>query len=220
VKFSWQSDESGGAQPQGMEAPGSVAAGIVHDINNELTLALNLLSTGSVTKGDIDAARAAAARCGELTSGLLSYWRTGAVPAPQSTVDAAEVVRELAASLRLPKTVLLMYDAPPGQTVVKAEPAALRRILLNLILNACDAMNNDGMIIVWILSHRIGVQDSGPGIAPEHLPRIFEPFFTTKGSRGTGLGLSVVRQLMEQQGGSVSVDSDSDGTTFELYFRK
>ena len=143
------------------------AAGIVHDLNNELTLILNLLSTGSVTKGDIETARAATTRCGDLTSGLLSYWKAGVAPAPLATVDAAEIVRDLVASLRLPKTIDLTLDAPKGMTEVKADREALRRILMNLILNAADAMNNEGTIGVLCMGDRILVDDGGPGIAKE-----------------------------------------------------
>ncbi|MDQ1472798.1 MAG: two-component system, cell cycle sensor histidine kinase and response regulator CckA [Bryobacterales bacterium] len=219
MKFAWQSDSNGGT-PKGIEVPGSAAAGIVHDLNNELTLVLNHLSMSSVAPSDLAAARAAAARCGVLTSSLLSYWRGQAAPAQQGTVDAAALVRELAASLRLPKTLHLWLDDCASAPAINADPVALRRVLLNLILNACQAMQNKGVVAVGIFRARIVIVDSGPGIAPADLPRIFEPFFTTKGSRGTGLGLSIVSQLMAQQGGTVAVESEPGCTVFELRFKE
>jgi signal transduction histidine kinase len=135
-------------------------------------------------------------------------------------VDAAALVRELAASLRLPKTLHLWLDDCASAPAINADPVALRRVLLNLILNACQAMQNKGVVAVGIFRARIVIVDSGPGIAPADLPRIFEPFFTTKGSRGTGLGLSIVSQLMAQQGGTVAVESEPGCTVFELRFKE
>jgi signal transduction histidine kinase len=97
-------------------------------------------------------------------------------------------------------------------------------VFLNLFLNARDAMETGGVLVIRTLSGgdtaRVEVADSGPGIPPEHLRRIFDPFFTTKGSRkGTGLGLSVTYGIVKEHGGSIGVDSrPGRGTRFQLEF--
>jgi signal transduction histidine kinase len=92
--------------------------------------------------------------------------------------------------------------------------------LTNLISNACDAMGDRGTITITASPRTIDVEDSGPGIPLDMTRKIFEPFFSTKGAGGTGLGLSIVRELMRQQGGSVSVCSEPGrGARFTLRFR-
>ena len=199
-----------------LEKIGSAAAGIAHDINNQLVLILNHLEMT-----DVQAARDAVTRCSSLTSNLLSYCR-GEAPKTE-TMELSTFLAVFGASYRPPDGVELTISPPPlfGKiSYVKTEYTALRRILTNLLTNACEAMNNQGSIVIRTGPGIIEVCDSGPGIPPERIKRIFEPFFTTKGDRGTGLGLAIVRELMRQHGGSVSVESEvGRGTKFTLRFR-
>lgn len=221
MTVNWQTgdgDRKGEAGPNRMEVLGAATAGIVHDLNNELTLVLNHLALGGTEPGHLEDARAAAARCAALTGSLLSFCR-GEKPVP-GKVDAANFLREFARGKRLPAAVDLHVEAPDGLPAIVGHTGSLRRILDNLILNACQAMNNSGTIVLLATECRIWVHDSGPGIPEEHLSAVFRPFFTTKKGSGTGLGLAVVRELMQQQGGNVSVTSKVGlGTIFELRFK-
>jgi len=132
-------------------------------------------------------------------------------------------------------TMELDRDAPP----VNVGRGRLEQILLNLIVNASEAMSGNGCLLITTRAHpgpiegtlvlsprsgmaciRLGVGDTGPGIRPEELPRVFEPFYTTKtmgASRGTGLGLSTVFQIAQQEGLGITVDSKpGEGTTFAI----
>ncbi len=192
---------------------GSAAAGIAHDINNQLTLILNYLDISNV-----EGARAAAGRCSALTSSLLS-WCRGETMQLQA-IEPRAFLLDFADSLPLPDTVSLTLEAPEALPTIKADPLALTRVLTNLISNACDAMKNAGAIRLRAFDHTIEVSDSGPGVAPALTKRIFEPFFSTKGAKGTGLGLSIVREIMREHGGNVIVRNEPDrGATFSLRFR-
>jgi two-component system cell cycle sensor histidine kinase/response regulator CckA len=196
-----------------LETIGSAAAGIAHDINNQLHLIVNHLSLR-----DVESALRAAERCATLTGSLLSYCKGDSIAAVST--NPAAFLRQFAAQLRLPEGVDLVMNVPPLLPAIAADPLALGRSLTNLIGNACDAMKGRGTIWVAALPRTIRVADSGPGIAEEHRRRIFDPFFTTKGAAGTGLGLAIVRELMRQQGGSVSVRSEPGrGAEFTLRFR-
>jgi signal transduction histidine kinase len=111
----------------------------------------------------------------------------------------------------------------PELPEVPGVAAELRHVLVNLLLNARDAMPDGGRIRVTAGMERgrvvVRVEDEGAGIPPEHLPRIFEPFFTTKGSQGLGLGLSMAKEVMERVGGSLSAENRSGGgARFTLSF--
>jgi signal transduction histidine kinase len=192
---------------------GSAAAGIAHDINNQLTLILNYLEIKNV-----EGARAAAGRCSALTSSLLS-WCRGETMRLQS-IDTRAFLVDFANSLHVPDTISLTLEAPASLPAIKADPVALSRILTNLVTNACYAMNNAGAISIRAFDRTIEITDSGPGIAPEIMKRVFEPFFSTKGSKGTGLGLAIVREIMREHGGNVVLRNEPGrGATFSLRFR-
>lgn len=196
-----------------LEIIGSAAAGIAHDINNQLTMIVNHLACA-----DVESARAAVSRCSALTGSLLSYCR--GEPVAISAVNPALLLRRFAAQLRLPAGVELLLRIPSTLPAIEANPLAVRRALTNLISNACAAMNDHGTLRITAGAGEIEVSDSGPGIPPEHRKEIFAPFFTTKTGHGTGLGLAIVRELMRQQGGSVSVHSEPGcGAQFTLHFR-
>lgn len=200
-----------------LELIGSAAAGIAHDINNQLLLIVNHLSLSDGAR-DIEAAQRAAERCSALTASLLAYCKGN--PIELSSTNPAAFLRNFVTQLRLPEGIDLHLDAPALLPAISADPLALTRALTNLISNACDAMDGSGALRITASPRMIEVSDSGPGIPVDCRARIFEPFFTTKGAHGTGLGLSIVRELMRQQGGSVTVHSEPGrGARFTLRFR-
>lgn len=195
------------------EIIGSAAAGIAHDINNQLTIIVNHLDSS-----DVDSAKAAVDRCSALTRSLLSYCR--GEPLALIPMDPAPFLRRFTAQLRLPRNIELKVDIPAALPGIDANAFAVKRALTNLIANACAAMHDRGTLRIAATPGAIEVGDTGPGISPEHRKEIFAPFFTTKGADGTGLGLSIVRELMRQQGGSVTVHSEpGHGAQFTLHFR-
>jgi signal transduction histidine kinase len=196
-----------------LENIGSATAGIAHDINNHLTLILNHLELSDVT-----AAREAAGRCCALTSSLLSYCRGESLAL--RPLPVAAFLQAFIATLHLPPGVHCTLELEQPLPDIQAEPLALARVLGNLITNACDAMDNEGSILIRATQKSIEIRDSGPGIPATRIKRIFDPFYTTKGMRGTGLGLAIVRDIMRQHGGAATVRNEPGrGATFTLRFR-
>jgi signal transduction histidine kinase len=212
-----------------MEALGLATAGIIHDINNELTVLLNHLATGDLAPGDpllgrlgaahLEGARAAATRCAELSAGLLGYCKGNSLAL--CPLDPVDFIGNYAHGLQLPAGVRLQLETPPALPPVACNAHALRRVLDNLVLNACQAMKNSGTLTLHASGSRIRIQDSGPGISPADAPRIFQPFFSTKRECGTGLGLTIARDLMRRQGGALTLEAvPGRGAAFELRFRE
>ena len=196
-----------------LEIIGSAAAGIAHDINNHLTLILNHLEMT-----DLQAAREAAGRCCALTGALLSYCRGESLAL--RPIGVAAFLQSFVATLRLPGGVRWTLELEEPLPDIKGDALAITRVLTNLIGNACDAMGNEGSLLIRATRRTVEIRDSGPGIPATRLKQIFEPFYSTKGSRGTGLGLAIVREIMRQHGGSAMVRSEAgNGTTFILRFR-
>lgn len=196
-----------------LETIGAAAAGIAHDINNQLTLMLNYLEMT-----DLPAARAAAGRCCALTASLLSYCRGESLAL--RPIGVASFLQSFVETLHLARGVRWSLEMEHPLPDIKADPSAVTRVLLNLISNACDAMGNQGSIDIRASKKTIEIRDSGPGIPAAKLKHIFEPFYSTKGSRGTGLGLAIVREIMRQHGGSATVRSEpGQGASFTLRFR-
>jgi signal transduction histidine kinase len=199
---------------QSMAELGSAAAGIAHDLNNQLTLILNYLDISNV-----EGARTAANRCAALTSSLLSWCRGETMRT--KPFDVHSFLFDFIDNLPLPDSVTVALEMAEAPMEIKADPLAVTRVLLNLVLNACHAMDNAGSIVIRAFDRTIEVSDSGPGIAPADSQRIFEPFFSTKGSEGTGLGLAIVRETMRKHGGEVSFRNGlAGGATFSLRFRQ
>jgi PAS domain S-box-containing protein len=221
-------------QAQKMEDAGKLAGGIAHDFNNILTAILgysNLLADELPPEGaareDIEGIRKAAGRAANLTRQLLAFSRRQ--PFSPRCLDLNAAVQDVERLLRriLPEDVLLSFTLSRRPASVVADPAQIEQILLNLALNAKDAMPAGGELristaIDLIDSKRVvgldtvapgqyvklGMSDTGAGIAPEIVGKIFEPFFTTKPKdRGTGLGLSTVYGIARQLGGAVGVES-------------
>jgi signal transduction histidine kinase len=197
-----------------METIGSAAAGIAHDINNQLTLIVNHLALR-----DLESAQQATERCSALTASLLAYCKDD--PLDVAPTNPVAFLRNFARYLQLPEGIEIRLNIPVLLPSISADELALTRVLTNLIDNACDAMDGKGTLRITASPWAIVVSDSGRGIPLELQKRIFDPFFTTKRSKGTGLGLSIARDLMRQQGGSIAVYSEPGrGARFTLHFRK
>ena len=201
-----------------LERIGSAAAGIAHDINNQLNLIVNHLSLPGVDGEGVNYARQAAQRCSALTASLLSYCKR-----PGNDIQSLDLSRQLrsfASQLRLPSGVKVEFDVPNSLPLIRGSKMGIDRALRNLVGNACDAMECRGTLRITASPQQIDVSDSGPGICTEVIKRIFEPFYSTKGEEGYGMGLAIVRELMREQGGHVSVVSEpGHGATFTLRFR-
>lgn len=223
--------EEGLRQAQRLESVGRLAGGVAHDFNNVLTAIGNsaqLLRSAN----QVDARHAqlvaniltAAERAAGLTRNLLTFSRQQPL-APRLT-DLNVAITEVAGLLTalIPTDIQVTLDPSPGKIFALLDPAQLSSALINLALNANDAMSGGGVLRLSTgtksNSGVITVSDSGRGIDPSIASRIFDPFFTTKReSGGTGLGLAMVHGFVTQSGGSISVDSTLGvGTTFTLSF--
>jgi CheY-like chemotaxis protein len=227
-----------------MEAIGQLAGGVAHDFNNLLTvingyadLVLGMLPAGEARDMVSEMARAGG-RAATLTRQLLAFSRK-TVLAPR-VMDLNETVRDMGAMLRRLLGADIDLSVRPGQGVgpVHADPAHLEQVILNLAVNARDAMPRGGKLTIEMreveldrayASSRAGVRpggyvllavsDTGCGMTEEVRRHAFEPFFTTKPvGQGTGLGLATVYGIVKQGGGHVEVESEpGTGTTFKVY---
>ncbi len=216
-----------------METLGTLAGGLAHDFNNQLTAILgnaNLLHAALPEGGAQHDALAdlelSAEHCADLTRGLLDFARQS--PATLRPVDVHRVMTEAASLLRptFPPECALRLEVAPDTGAVLADEVQLRRVLTNLLVNARDAAGEVGRVSVsarrsedagdaWVV---LEVADDGVGMDDSTRRRIFDPFFTTKDvGRGTGLGLSVVYGIVDAHGGSIEVESRvGKGTTFSV----
>ncbi len=232
-------------QSQKMEVVGQLTGGIAHDFNNLLMVITGyseLLIQGQRSRGQdpnrfLVAIDQAAQRAASLTRRLLAFSRRQIVK--PANLDLAEVVKEVDEMLRylIGERIELSVRPEPGYCWVKVDPGQIEQIVVNLAINARDAMPDGGQLTLstssTILDERgakriglepgpfavLSVSDTGCGMDQETLTRIFEPFFTTKvAGRGTGLGLSTVRAVLEQIGGRITVESEPEnGSTFHAY---
>jgi len=214
---------------QKMEALGRLAGGVAHDFNNLLagiTCNAELLLDGSDLSGEqLEEAteiRRAADRAAQLTRQLLAFSRKGGYR-PES-LDLNIVVRELDRMLRrlLNAQVELTCVLDPRPCFIDADRGQLEQALVNLVVNARDAMPNGGMVAIETRQSEQGialiVRDNGEGMDTATQERLFEPFFTTKSAgHGTGLGLALVYGIVQQAGGSIQVESaPKEGAEFRI----
>jgi signal transduction histidine kinase/CheY-like chemotaxis protein len=228
-----------------MEAVGLLAGGVAHDFNNILFVILGytelLLSEAAEQqplKGRLEEVRRAGERARELTHQLLAFGRTQ-VLAPR-VLDLNKALRSMTPLLQrlLGEDVELHFLAAANPWLCHVDPGQMEQIVMNLAVNARDAMPGGGAITIatanvmldpdFVAAHpeaspgphvMLSVRDTGLGMPPEVLSRIFEPFFTTKPKGvGTGLGLATVYGIVKQSGGSLRVESSAGyGTTFIVY---
>jgi CheY-like chemotaxis protein len=212
-----------------MEAIGRLAGGIAHDFNNLLTAILGFGTTlldgippDDARRGDLEDIVKAARRAAELTRQLLAFGRRQ-VLRPR-VLDLNTIVTNLHRLLErvLGADIAVDLVLAPDLRAVEADPGQIEQVLLNLAVNARDAMPNGGRLRIETAngspeSVRIRVADTGVGIAPDAMRWIFEPFFTTK-EQGTGLGLAMVYGIIQQSGGRIEARSTpGEGTTFDCY---
>ena len=218
---------------QKIEAIGRLTGGIAHDFNNLLTPALyavgELEHAGlkDAEREYVDIIRQTLERSADLTRSLLAFGRRQVLARRRVLVDDAvgSALRLLRATFQ--ELVRLEWAPNAGNAVVEADVTQLHQVMINLALNARDAMPQGGVFRVatqLLPDGRVEIEcgDTGAGISPEQLSRIFEPFFTTKGpGRGTGLGLSVVEGIVQQHGGTITVTStQGKGTTFRIHLQQ
>ncbi|MBI3203818.1 MAG: response regulator [Myxococcales bacterium] len=228
---------------QRMEAIGRLAGGVAHDFNNLLTViqsAADLVSRSSLTvkqERELGLLREAADRAAVLTRDLLAFSRREVGQPRALNVDETLIRAEPLLSRLAGRQVTFELRQNAGAAWVQIDPSRLEQVLVNLVVNARDAMPDGGTVVVvtrdlttdaaFADRHpdvapgryvEVTVSDTGPGIPPAVQSRIFEPFFTTKPSgKGTGLGLSTVYGITRQAGGYVTVESlENQGSTFRV----
>lgn len=225
-------------QSQKMEAVGRLAGGIAHDFNNLLAVILcysDLLLGELPDREELEEIKLAGHRAAELTRQLLAYSRQQILQPRLLDLNAA--VSEVERMLRrlVDADIRMTCRLSPGKVLIRADPGQIHQVILNLAINACDALTEGGILSLETSSFELEerdrdlqpgaysvltVTDDGMGMDQDTLSKIFEPFFTTKPTGvGTGLGLATVYGIVQQSGGSIQVTSAVGvGTTFKLLF--
>ncbi|HEY2515666.1 MAG TPA: PAS domain S-box protein, partial [Polyangiaceae bacterium] len=233
-------------QAQKMEAVGRLAGGIAHDFNNMLSVILSYcamlreeIPESSPMEGDLEEIRKAGVRAADLTRQLLVFSRQQVVE--PKALDLNEILRSMGKMLErlVGEDVQVGLRFAPDLASIRADPSNVEQVIMNLVVNARDAMPAGGVLLIetanveldaeYAAEHvgttpgphvMLAVSDTGVGMDRATQSRIFEPFFTTKGpGKGTGLGLATVFGIAQQCGGGVWVESEpGKGTTFKVYF--
>ena len=237
--------EAGLRQSQRMEAVGRLAGSVAHDFNNMLTaitgygaVVRDALPPASPLRDDVDEILKASGRAATLTRQLLAFSRQQVLK--PRLVNVKEVLRQMEGMLKplIAENVRYKSILEAELGMARADPSQLEQVILNLCVNACDAMPNGGHLTMETANVELdgrsspepassasgfyvmlAVTDTGAGMDAETKARIFEPFFTTKGpDRGTGLGLATVYGIVKQSDGEIWVTSEpGQGTTFKVF---
>ncbi len=232
-------------QQERLAAVGQLAGGIAHDFNNLLTTIM-LYAQMPLGKRDLppDLTRALetilseSRQAAKLVGQILDFSRRS--PIETRPVNLSPFIKETTRILQrtIPESISLMLEVEPGKYIVNADPTRIQQVLMNLVVNARDAMPEGGVLHIdlsrvtikpgeeppvaemvpggWVC---MAISDTGTGIPPDALPHIFEPFFTTKPpGKGTGLGLAQVYGIVKQHEGCIGVETQvGQGTTFRVY---
>ncbi|HMO59665.1 MAG TPA: ATP-binding protein [Roseiflexaceae bacterium] len=233
-------------QAQKMETVGRLAGGVAHDFNNLLTVIIGstMLLRDELADGpphlldDLDEIDRAAQRAADLTHRLLTFARKQVFLAELTDLNALILDMDRMLRRLIGETIELVTRPAVNMPHVMADEAQISQVLVNLVVNARDAMPDGGQVLIetdivsldaiYAAQHVgvnpgqyavLAVSDTGQGIAAEHLPQIFEPFFTTKPQgEGTGLGLATSYGIVKQHGGHIAVYSEyGHGSTFRVY---
>lgn len=236
--------ESQFLRAQRMESIGTLAGGIAHDLNNVLSpilMAIDMLqlkTTDEASRKWLDVLRTNAERGGNMVRQVLSFAR--GVEGERVALQPKHLIKEIVKILRetLPKSIEINFQIPKDLWIISADATQIHQVLMNLCVNARDAMPEGGSISIradnvfldenYARMHleakpgrfvMISVSDTGPGMPAEVQSRIFEPFFTTKEmTKGTGLGLSTALTIVKSHGGFINVYSElHKGSQFTLY---
>ncbi len=210
-------------------AVGKLAAGVAHELNNPLTGILTFteellddVDEGSQMNDDLKVIMRETLRCRRIVRDLLDFSRKDrlkrhAVSLESIVKRTLDMVRKQASFHNIEFDLRLAE----GPLLTKGDPTQLQQVLLNLVINARDAMDGQGVITLRTESDNsrvfLIVQDTGTGISKDTMSQIFEPFFSTKGTQGNGLGLSAVRSIIERHHGTIEVQSkENEGATFRV----
>ncbi|MDQ8153044.1 MAG: two-component regulator propeller domain-containing protein [Gemmatimonadota bacterium] len=231
---------------QKLESVGRLAGGVAHDLNNLLTailghaeLALSEPDVPEHLRADLDEVRTVSMRAANLTRQLLAFARKQVVQPRVLRLGDLVAHTDVLVRRLLSENIVLHVEALEGDWAVRADPSQLEQVLLNLALNARDAMPQGGRLTIrtravaldaaFVDAHPgfavgdhvvLEVADTGVGMSPEVQSHLFEPFFTTKEpGKGTGLGLATAFGIVSQNGGHIVVDTaEGEGSTFRVYF--
>lgn len=220
------------AQKEKMVQLGELATDLAHELNNPLTgikstcqLMLAENNLGEQESEDIREILMAVDRSHEIIRNLLDFAAEEVLP-----TEIVSLKDLLNATIRLLRVALhehsLQIDVPKENCLVKAQPQLLQQVLFNLLINACQAMTERGKIRIWIEKKNkriyLYIKDNGHGISAEALKKVFDPFYTTKAkNEGTGLGLSLSREIIRRFEGDIGVESEEgQGATFWFYLKE
>lgn len=233
-------------QSQKMDAVGQLAGGVAHDFNNLLTvilgycnLLLEQLPAEDFARRSATSIKDAGERAASLTRQLLAFSRKQMLTPELISLNELLLKSETMMRRLIRENVIIQFNLAPQLSVIKADPTQIDQVILNVILNARDAMPDGGSLAIETANLeladvrrfsdvdlptgqyvRLSISDSGCGMSQDVMARIFEPFYTTKRvGKGTGLGLSVVHGIVNQSGGHIRVSSSLGlGSRFDFYF--
>ena len=233
-------------QAQKMEAIGTLAGGIAHDFNNILTpifgytnLAFDKIPEGNSARDDLEHVNLAAKRAKDLVYQILAFSRQA--PQEPIPIKTQHIIKESLKLLRssIPTTIKIKQNIDTQCGTIMSDPTHMHQVLMNLCTNAVHAMDEKGVLGISLqevtlnakdVTHKpelipgayacLSISDTGTGMNQETINHIFEPFYTTKEvGKGTGIGLSVIHNIVESHKGMITVDSEpKKGTTFHVFF--